>query len=424
MKRIIPIMLVLMLLFLFVSCDSTTTSLPIQEMDISKQVEKFYGYIEKGDYEKAGEIYYDKISSTMGGENEVENSSILLSQKINEDYLKGNITREEAEYRKRILNEVKLYVHFVEPAEEYDSICFSKDKYDEGIDNMAMLDYIKAIECFEEVRVDDCNYSDAQKKISEAKENYKNEKLIEVASKIEEKKIAEAIKLLKESLDVLGEDDEIESMIKEYENEYVDGVIKEAEAVFKNPAKDWEKASQIIKQAQQHLPDNEALKKKREIYEQYAPVSLFDMHLFNQSSSYSIGTVTDNMGNTYEKAMSFKWTGSTNNYYNGKDVTKPMKGVFVLDKKYNKLEFTIAVEEADYEAYCYMTIRIYGDNNLLYDAGDLKGTTKPINKEIDVTGISDLEVRIDYNGPTGNSHYVHGGRKAIFANPLLQRTEK
>lgn len=422
MKKIIPIMLILMLLFLFVSCDSTTTSLPIQEMDISKQVEKFYGYIEKGDYEKAGKIYYDKISSTMGGENEVENSSILLSQKINEDYLKGNITREEAEYRKRILNEVKLYVHFVEPVEEYDSICFSKDKYDEGIDNMAMLDYVKAIECFEQVRADDCNYTDAQEKISEAKENYKDEKLIEVAAKIEEKEIVEAIKLLKESLDVLGEDDEIESMIKEYENEYVDGVIKEAEAVFKNPAEDWEKASQTIKQAQQHLPDNEALQKKREIYEQYAPVSLFDMHLFNQSSNYRLSGVTDNMGNTYENAMAYTETGTVRDWQTGKSIARPMKAVFIIDKNYNKLKFDVAVEKSSSDANCYMTIRIYGDDKLLYDAGNLKGTTKPFEKEVDVTGITELEVRIVYDG---THDYVDiGSRRAIFANPLLQRTEK
>ncbi len=424
MKKVLFPIIAFIILFVFTSCGTTSSTLT-EGMELSKNAVKFYSYVEKGDFEKATDIFENEILQTYAGEAELRNASMLISQKVNNDYLKGIITKQEAENMRAVLDDIKLYVCFDDPAADFDDICLSKESYSEGTEKFNSAKYIEAIEKLEFVRSDDCNYDSAQSMIDQSKESYKEEVLVEFNSKIDNDELIEGVKFLKESMSILNDDAKIISLMEQYEKEFTDEVIKQAKSACINVATDWEAAVKIIKQAQQHLPDNEILQKQREHYEQYEPVSLFDMHLLSKSQNFQLSTVTDNIGNTYENAMAFSESGRIKSFYNGEDVSNPMESVHILDKKYNVLKFTVAVGEYG-EGYnphsgCDMTIRIYGDGKKIYDAGDLKGSTRPFEAEVDVTGVSDLKVAIVCNA---EGDCINRGRKAIFANPMLQRTVK
>lgn len=430
-KRIVLSLIILIIVIgistasIFLYIDSKKRTLT-EGMNLSENVEKFYSYIQRGRFVKAEEFLENEIYMTEGGVAELEKSSIMISNKINEELLKGIITLEQAKLYRNYLDCTKLYVYdFYEPTSEYEDICFSKASYTEGYEKYMAGLYIEAIEKLELVRVDDCNYDSAQTYINQAKEKYKDEILEEFNTKIDKNELIEGIKFLKESMGILKDDAEIISLIEQYEKKFTDSVIKKAEDIFVDVSKDWEAASDIIKQAQQHFPDNKVLQKQREYYEQYSPTSLFDMHLFDQSYNYELSAVTDSMGNTYEKAMAYRDYGRIRDWQTGDDISNSMDAVYILDKKYNVLKFTVSVgeKEISYDSHsgCDMTIRVYGDGKKIYDAGNLKASTKPYETEVNVTGISELKVRIMCNA---KGDYINKGRKAIFANPILYRTVK
>ncbi len=428
--KVLSFCLALYLIFLMSACTSANknTVVDIQKQEYSKEIEKFIELISSGNYTDALEYYVEKIALNTVLEQEAKSACSWYYESVNQKYLNGTIDRATADMEYAKLNNVMENIHIMTFVPEYeselDSIKESKDNYELGISAYESKNYITAINYLKNVVVGDCNYDDSQTKLASSKEKYKESVLNDAKNKAENELLSEAIKILNDSVSVLGDDTQIKSKIDEYGNIYVNQEVEKAEKTFVNPKTDWETALNIIKSAQQYMPNSELLKNKRNYYENYKPVSLFDMHLFEQSNNYKITSSVDNMGNIYENSLNYRWTGRTIDYYTGADATKPMRGVFILDKKYNTLNFIVAVEKDNSDYDCYMTIRVYGDDHLLFDAGDLKRTSKPQQKEIDVTGITELKVCIDYNGPTGKTYHASDGRKAIFANPMLQRTMK
>lgn len=296
----------------------------------------------------------------------------------------------------------------------------SNESFKTGKDCFDSEDYMNAIENLNNVIPEDSNYAKAQELIAESKKYFKEEKIDEAQLKANDGEYLLAIESLNEINSVLPDDEEIVKLLSEYEDLYCSEVIQNAKDTYPDVATDWEKAIVIIKEAQQDFPDNELLKKEEERYLSYTPASLFDMHLFNNSKNFKLGTATDNMGNTYNNCMAHLHTGSTHNYWDGSNVTRPMTAEYLLERKYNVLSFTVAVEKGTEEENCTMTVEIHGDGRLLYSAGNLKQSTKPLKETVDVTGVENLKVSIKYDGPEA---YIHDGRCAIFADPMLQKTK-
>lgn len=420
MKRISVLLAALLIMCLCVSCGNSgnKNSEIIEGLELSKNASEFFGYVEKGDFEKANEIF-NEISASLDGTAELKNISRSISKSINEKYLKGEISKEEAERRREVLNDVKLYFSFMDPVTEYDEICESKDIYNEGILNFENEKYMEAIDNFNGVIEGDCNYADAQIKLSKSKEKYKEEKITNIREKIENGKLTEAIVTLREIKSVIGEDTETDDMLLECESKYLKETIERANSKFINPETDWSYALSIVESAQEYMPENEVIKEYIAKFKEYEPISLFDVQLLSQSSNYDVETVKDNLGNTYNKAMAGRWLG----YYTDNEDIKYKNAIYVLDKKYNKLSFTVAVK-GDLDDDCYSKIRVYGDGQVLYDSGDLNSSTKPVEMEIDVSGVTDLEIGIEYNGPK-HVMYVSGvGINVIFGGPMVQKTEK
>ena len=420
MKRISVLFVTLLIMCLCVSCgNSGNKNAEITEgLELSKNASKFFSYVEEGDFEKANGMFKE-ISVLLDGTAELKNVSRSISESINAKYLNGEISKEEAERRRAILDDVKLYFSFQDVAAEYDEICASKNSYVEGILNFENQRYEEAIGDLKSVMESDCNYPDARIKLSKSKEKYKEEKLAEIREKNENGKLTEAIVALREVKNIIGDDAETDELLLEYETNYLKRIIESAESNFINPKEDWSYALSIVESAQQYLPNNETLNTYITKYKEYEPISLFDVQLVGQSSNFGVDTVRDNSGNVYLKALEGRWLG----YYTGSEDIKYKNAVYAIDKKYNKLSFTVAVN-GSLDDVCYSKIRVYGDGKLIYDSGDLNGSSKPVEIEIDVTGVTDLEIGIEYNGPN-QVLYVSGvGINVILGNPMVQKTEK
>lgn len=423
MKKILSILLIVTLLMsCFVSCSTPKSTLTMG-MGLSEDIEKLFVSLEQEGFSEKTEKLYNKLVES-DGKFGIASAGAKVAEKINSDYLDGVLTKQEAEEKRELILELKEKVYFDDREKQFDEACLSKEKYTEGLEKLEAGQYEAAIECFDEVSWSDCNHTDAKDKTEQAKIKIKEQKISDATKKVDEKEYVDALQILEEVIDEYGEDKEIKALLEMCETEYVDVTIKQAEEAFKKISTDWEKSVKIIKQAQQYFPDNEKLEKQIEKYEKYAPVSLYDMHLFNQSSNYRLDSATDNMGKTYGNAMAHTSSGTIRDWQTGKLIASSMFAVFLLEKNYNELSFDIAVEESDSDEWCVMTVKIYGDGKLLYNAGGLSGKTRPFNKTIDVTGVDELKVSIVFDETYPYDYVNPGSRKAIFANPTLQRTVK
>ena len=423
MKKVLALVLVLINLFLFVSCGKTEESATAMKgIETSSEIEKFYSYMEKGEYKKGADLYFDKIAVSSAGIDEVASVCTEIFTNMTSDYLAGKISKAEVERRMVLIREIEELVYVTNPYSEYESVCESKENYEKGLQYLANNSYEDAITFLKGVREDDCNYNDAISKIRSAKASYKNNILADVETKVNSKELIEAIEILTSANEIIEDDEEIKTLAIKYGTQYVNEELIKAEEAFITPATDWEASLQIINQAQQYFPENVELIKAEEYYGLFKPTSLFGLNLFN-SKNFRLKSAKDNMGNVYKEAMSYAWSGSTADYYTGENITKPMSATYVLDGKYNLLTFVVAVESGA-EANCYTGVEIYGDDRLLYSEESFDSTTKPMECSVDVSGVTDLTISLYYTGKVANTYYVRNLKEVIFAEPLLQRTVK
>ncbi len=431
MKRVFSVLLLIVMMVLLTSCTENqigdTAGRAFENLDVSAEVKDFFMYMAKGDYQEAVDLYYEKIQGNSTKEDEATSACEAYFEQINSEYLNGIITKDiaEKEVAKVTYVEKEIGIFLDDKYAHYNEISVSKEDFVEGKALFEAKRYFDSIERLDRVMQDDSNYEEAQNMILISTKNQKEKSIKEAEEKILKNDYAGAVTLLKQVLNIIPQDEDVLKLISKYETEFCQREIQIAADACKKPTTDWETALKIIKSAQQVFPENNSLLEAEKLYTSYSPVSLFDLQLFSKSNNFEISSATDNVGNVYEKCMAHKHTGSTNNYWDGSDETRPMNAIYLLESKYNKLTFTVAVEEGSEEQKCYMTVKIYGDNRLLYSAGNLKSSTMPIKGEVDVTGIKQLKVSIVYDGPTGNTYYIHSGtvRDAIFANATVQKTK-
>lgn len=427
-KRILTAFASLLLLLTTASCsDDTTRTNEIyndvfDSADYFSETIKFFNYTSQGEYLDAVDFFYDKISGNYSREKDVYRICENCYEAISTGYLNGKIdggtAKTEVEKIKQVVDGIGFYFDESYDA-EYERVKTSKTNYSLGYSAFESQNYEMAMYYFMLVAEDDVNYKYAQEYFEKAKTEYKNQTILLITEDVANENYTVVLSKLAEIKKLFPDDVEIQALIDEYSSSYVSKTVAEANSVFKTPSTDWENSYNIIKKAQQILPDNKKLQEKADYYLSFKPVSLFDMHILNKTSHYRLDSVTDNMGNTYHNCMSYSHTGNSKDWQTGADITSPMSAIYILDRKYNKLNFTLAVEEGDSSQWFYMAIDIYGDGNLIYTADDLKQNTKPRTEEIDVTGISELKVKIRFNGGNG---YYRDGRELIFADPILSKT--
>ncbi len=184
-------------------------------------------------------------------------------------------------------------------------------------------------------------------------------------------KYDQAVKELDETMDTLRE-----QIVKNAEDSYYAG--------------GYESAVKIIDQGLEMLENDETLISLREKYENLKPVNLNDLPVAGYGDSYQNGedninkndTLRDNQGNSYNSSLSIDYQG---------DVSWNLEG------RYAAFDGTIACPEGATSSFntSDVTVRIYGDGNLLYTSNPSGPESGPTPFHVDVNGVNTLTIEWD-----------------------------
>lgn len=381
----------------------------------------------EGNYNELEELYY-----RMNYKQKEETSRHMLKEakKVIDSYNIDEISFEEAEEK------VTLFLSFVdsESAESLNATLYeikdSKEIYNEALELESKENYKEAIIYFEKVIEEDNNYNSSREKIETVKSLYK-EKLLKAINDFYSKEDYEAgLTLAQEGLKTLSEDTELQEKVSELkeakENKKINDILVLAEekanekdyrsaikkleeiknknnanadakmaeyksaykslafeeAKIKANAHDYEEAVSILKEANLLLSDDE-ISEKVAAYEECYPVSLFTLSPYVKNNTvYIEENLKDNFGNQYDKGF----------YVYG--VYGGWKR-YDLGQKYNRLTGTLAVESTNTSESG--VFQIMTDGKIIWEKKGISGKTKPIEIDLDITGVTDLTIYLKAN---------------------------
>ncbi|MDO4557189.1 MAG: NPCBM/NEW2 domain-containing protein, partial [Lachnospiraceae bacterium] len=149
----------------------------------------------------------------------------------------------------------------------------------------------------------------------------------------------------------------------------------------------YESAISCLKGGYDLLPNDEAIKAKIAEYSEYQPVALYDLEYFNSGSSKQFGDkkfyrvdngVKLNDGTTYEKGICM-------GYYEWEE--------YKIDGAYKVFTGRLGMSFEDRSANRVKeSIKVYGDDVLLYTSTSFLGGVEPEDFSIDITGIDKLKI--------------------------------
>ena len=211
---------------IFVAAILLVFGIIISIIIFSNPTDKYIALIKKGEATKATELYESKIS---GNNKKAERLRTELTEEITDifdKYYDEKISYEEAAKRISIYKNAKVIAkNYNDTYKKINSLYTSRCSFEEAKKAESNNDFKTAITKYKLVIQDDKNYDSAQNSIEKLKVNYKAEKLSEAENFVENRKITEAINVLNEIKNTLGQDDEITKLLNEYkilkEEEYV-----------------------------------------------------------------------------------------------------------------------------------------------------------------------------------------------------------
>lgn len=186
------------------------------------------------------------------------------------------------------------------------------------------------------------------------------------------------------------------------EDEYIQQVLREAEAKFTDYTK-YEAALSIILNGLQKYPNNQLLLEKKDYYQGFAPVFLSDVTPYSKSVWFkSYNRVTDVFGTAHQKCIRIE-----------KNFEKA-EGTYDLKRAYNSFSMTVfGLGDGEYG-----TIKIYADGVCIYSNTKIDVNTRPFNVNLDVTGVLDLKIEMY------QSYKSYTGECFALSNVKVQKTAK
>lgn len=177
-----------------------------------------------------------------------------------------------------------------------------------------------------------------------------------------------AFNAIDQAISTVGEDEELVSKAKEYEDTYVSNTIEEIDTFINN--KEYDSAETILVDATENFPENELLLEKSEELESIKPVYLLEaVEPYQKAGAYDDTNLLDMGGKTYSNGFEC-WGWDAKTYFN-------------LEGKYSELTFTAGIVQPTW-SHATVEFTIYCDDKAVYSfemgMGDLP-TTHTINIE-------------------------------------------
>ncbi|MDO5111703.1 MAG: NPCBM/NEW2 domain-containing protein [Clostridia bacterium] len=447
MRRIIRcfflIVVTWLILFSISACSKITNA---------KSVKDFISFVEKGDIQKASEVYDKKIS---GDGDAMTNANRALSEMIDTTLTKYKNDEWDYYIAHSRLESIAVFPGVSENAllamEKIDQTNTNNELLSSSKQLLADENYKDAILLLEKIPSTYEKHEDVAIVLDNAKTAYKDSITKSIRTHLENKQFLEAeLELtdaeellgisddfitLEESIDIAEKKDIIErAQVRADSNDYADALsmlqnamieyredadinqaickigteyvsVKLSEAEHMKEEKNYVGAVAVLNQANAIYPDS-TLAKTILDYNKYIPASLTAFEVFyNGFDKYERtveNTLRDKMGNTYTDCILYAYGYETGRHE-----------VYILGRQYSRFTGTIFVPDnrgSDNDEKCYF--RIYGDENLMYASPNLPSTAYPVDIDIDVTGVDQL--KIQYFGGA-----LTWKRYSAIGNPLL-----
>lgn len=273
--------------------------------------------------------------------------------------------------------------------------------YELGVAFKNNEDYKNAILELSKIEASSTYYEEAQKIVDIAKESYVNAVLNEVKQCNSVEDFEKSFRKMYEAEEILEFSTDISLELAETEELYRTSLLKKAEVAFETDG--WEEAISVLEEGFEWLPDDSLIESEIRKYEEYAPVYIYNMPIFEGDDWTIYDSVEDNLGNTYNNAVS-------SSYF--KDETRTYK----MNGEYKRIKGTLFVRKEERNTDWGTLLQIIGDGNLLYSA-HVSGGDEPISFNVDISNIEELSIFYTWMASaTYTSGFTAIGDFAVYKN--------
>lgn len=408
----------------------------VMYLRFSDPVNQFQSALMERDYNGAGRLFREELKD--GDTEKLEQvGEFVVSQAddVKNQYINGEIEYEDALAQLQELEKLGIVnKEELEPMiTEVNELRTSRAAYENAQTNIEISDWKSAINELRKVIQADSNYADAQVQLADAIRQYKEEVLAETSNFDVDKDYNGAITALQAALQIVPDDadfltrikdfekkieddirleidgiirdaksavsvsddyagalgdlraaskqypnsEEIKTAIIEFEEEYLGKVLAEAEAIAGE--RRYSDAVAVLNEALQVLPDNASIKAAISEYEAKYPVLLQQLVYFTGRTLENGGQQMDNLQKMQVNIIKTDRSGLFDNTYK-------------LEGKYIRIK-GVLYQPFDHRSDTHpRTLEIFGDGRLLYSVS-MSGGKEPVSFDVDLSGISDLEIR-------------------------------
>lgn len=191
----------------------------------------------------------------------------------------------------------------------------------------------------------------------------------------------------------IGDDAELQSAVKAYEDAYIDGILQQVDALIQE--KSFDSADALVSEALTHFPGHEALLQAQAQLDQAGPVYLMDVFAPYASERFE----------AYTGSKSFK--SATVPLANGFSLGHIGSATFNLGGAYDSLSFSVG--HIDGTAAWPTVVSVYGDGELLWEL-KMNDEDLPAEVVLPITGVKQLKFTAVQppDGPFSNQHSYYG----------------
>lgn len=202
--------------------------------------------------------------------------------------------------------------------------------YELGVAFKNNEDYKNAILELSKIEASSTYYEEAQKIVDIAKESYVNAVLNEVKQCNSVEDFEKSFQKMYEAEEILEFSTDISLELAETEELYRTSLLKKAEVAFETDG--WEEAISVLEEGFEWLPDDSLIESEIRKYEEYAPVYIYNMPIFEGDDWTIYDSVEDNLGNTYNNAVSSSYFKDETRTYKMNGEYKRIKGTLFVRK--------------------------------------------------------------------------------------------
>ncbi len=354
----------------------------------------FIALIKEGRYNDAIKMYSDEFYGNALAELKCAELFEKFVKEISKNTFAGSCdTSTATALMKTALNVADniselYYSELSNDVEIFENAVASKTAFLSGTELFDVGEWGGAIEQLSKVDERDSNSNAAKTKINEAIDAAVNEAFGEAEEYLNSDDYISAIARLNECKNIVGENSRIDSKIMVYTQKYISNTVKAADKAF-GSSLNYEAAISAIREAIQYYPDDKTLNDKLDYYNKFVPVELFTLKPYQSEYGFaSYKSREDTFGVRHENVIM--------------SVYHSPSAVYDIGGDYNVFTCSIVGDcnsSKDYKC----SLEIYGDGKLIYRNTDISSVSRSFDISIDITGMKDLEFRIDgafmlYNG--------------------------